>query len=165
MQTAHGIFALTSFFHSGLESTGGETRSSLTVKETQQLIGAEVRTRPRLVWPLGSRQPRRVAWLGRLPWGIDVAVAAVLVLAVVGAVPQYRTWFHTYIQGRPGETVPRPEEPLSPAWSRARSIPRLQWTKGLGGELAAPSMPLGTALAAHRGRPGAGPHGSPTSAG
>ena len=33
LATAHGIVALTSFFQSGLESSGGETRSSLTVKD------------------------------------------------------------------------------------------------------------------------------------
>ena len=46
-------------------------------------------------------RPARVSWLGRLPWGVDVAIAAVLVLAVVGAAPQYRTWFNAYIRGIP----------------------------------------------------------------
>jgi outer membrane protein OmpA-like peptidoglycan-associated protein len=51
------------------------------------------------------RRPKRLAWLGRLPWGVDVAAAAVLVLALVGAVPHYRTWFHTYVRGVPSEMV------------------------------------------------------------
>jgi hypothetical protein len=74
------------------------------------------------------RPPRR-AWLGRLPWGVDVAVAAVLVLAVVGAVPQYRTWFHAYVRG-----VPSAEDEL---------IGPLR-TRGAGRERAAFSLPLGT---------------------
>jgi hypothetical protein len=49
-------------------------------------------------------RPTRVSWLGRLPWGVDVAVAAVLVLAVVGAVPQYRTWFNAYVRGVPADS-------------------------------------------------------------
>jgi hypothetical protein len=47
------------------------------------------------------------------------------------AVPQYITWFHTYIHGLPAETVPRPEE----------TSPR---TKGLGSDRVAPSVPLGS---------------------
>jgi len=47
------------------------------------------------------RRPARVSWLGRLPWGVDVAVAAILILALVGAVPQYLTWFYTYVRGVP----------------------------------------------------------------
>src|SRR5262245_19103675 len=57
-------------------------------------------------------RPRRLAWLGRLPWGVDVAVAAVLVLAVVGGVPQYLDWFNTYVRGSPsegGETIAPPQ--------------------------------------------------------
>jgi hypothetical protein len=76
-------------------------------------------------------RPTRVSWLGRLPWGVDVAVAAVLILAVVGAVPQYVTWFQTHVRGIPSETGPFPEEMLPP-------------TRGLGRERAAPSLPLGT---------------------
>ena len=49
-------------------------------------------------------RPKRLAWLGRLPWGVDVAVAAVLVLAVVGAVPQYLTWFNAYVRGVPADS-------------------------------------------------------------
>src|SRR5262249_2785559 len=60
--------------------------------------------------PLPPPRLERLAWLHRLPWGVDVAVATIMVLAVVGAVPQYITWFHTYVQGRSAETVPRPEE-------------------------------------------------------
>jgi hypothetical protein len=74
-------------------------------------------------------RPARVSWLGRLPWGIDVAVAAVLVLAVVGAVPQYRTWFNAYVRGVPAEQ----EEPFEPLR-----------TRGLAREPAAFSLPLGT---------------------
>ena len=74
-------------------------------------------------------RPARVSWLGRLPWGVDVAVAAVLILAVVGAVPQYLTWFHTYVRG-----VPSAEDEL---------IGRLQ-TRGAGLERAPASLPLGT---------------------
>jgi hypothetical protein len=75
------------------------------------------------------RRPMRVTWLGRLPWGVDVAVAAVLILAVVGAVPQYLTWFHTYVRGVPAEQK-EPFEPLR--------------TRGHGGGMSAPSLPLGT---------------------
>ena len=74
-------------------------------------------------------RPARVAWLGRLPWGVDVAVAAVLVLAVVGAVPQYLTWFNTYVRGVP----PAEDEPIGPLR-----------TRGPGRERAAFSLPLGT---------------------
>jgi hypothetical protein len=71
----------------------------------------------------------RVSWLGRLPWGVDVAVAAVLVLAVVGAVPQYLTWFHTYIQGVPSAA----DEEIGPIR-----------TRGPGRERVAFPLPLGT---------------------
>ena len=74
------------------------------------------------------RPPRR-AWLGRLPWGVDVAVAALLVLAFVGAVPQYVTWFHAYVRGVP----PAEDEPIGPLR-----------TRGPGRERAAFSLPLGT---------------------
>jgi hypothetical protein len=74
-------------------------------------------------------RPARVSWLGRLPWGVDVAVAALLVLAFVGAVPQYVTWFHTYVRGVP----PAEDEPIGPLR-----------TRGLGRERAAFSLPLGT---------------------
>jgi hypothetical protein len=74
-------------------------------------------------------RPARVSWLGRLPWAVDVAVAAVLVLAVVGAVPQYLTWFHTYVRG-----VPSAEDEL---------IGPLR-TRGAGLERAPASLPLGT---------------------
>lgn len=74
-------------------------------------------------------RPARVSWLGRLPWGVDVAVAAVLVLAVVGAVPQYRTWFHTYVRGVPSAA----DEETGPLR-----------TRGPGRERAAFSLPLGT---------------------
>jgi hypothetical protein len=60
-----------------------------------------------------------------------VAVTALLVLAVVGAVPQYLTWFHTYVQGTPAPTGPPPEE-------------RSPLTKGLRRDMAAPSLPLGS---------------------
>jgi hypothetical protein len=73
-------------------------------------------------------RPARVGWLGRLPWGVDVAVAAVLLLAFVGAVPQYVTWFNAYVRGVPaGE-----EAPFGPL--RTRGL-------GRGG---ASSLPLGT---------------------
>jgi hypothetical protein len=73
-------------------------------------------------------RPAHVSWLGRLPWGVDVAVAALLVLAFVGAVPQYVTWFHTYVRGVPSAE----DEPISPLR-----------TRGLGRGVAA-SLPLGT---------------------
>jgi len=76
-------------------------------------------------------RPRRMAWLERLPWGVDVAVAAVVVLALVGAVPQYTAWFNTYVRGGPSTTVPPAEE--SPMRMR-----------GLEREPAAPALPLGT---------------------
>ena len=42
LATAHGIVALTSFFQSGIESSGGETLSSLTVKDRiKTLVAAE----------------------------------------------------------------------------------------------------------------------------
>jgi hypothetical protein len=80
---------------------------------------------------LPAPRPPRVAWLGRLPWGVDVAIAAVVVLAVVGAVPQYRTWFHTYVQGPAIETALGPEE----------TLPRM---RGLERAPAALTVPLGT---------------------
>jgi hypothetical protein len=76
-----------------------------------------------------SPRPTRLTWLGRLPWGVDVAAAAVLVLALVGAVPQYLTWFHMYVRG-----VPPADDEL---------IGQLR-TRGLGHEPAASSLPLGT---------------------
>jgi hypothetical protein len=81
--------------------------------------------------PRPTPPPGPLAWLGRLPWGVEVAVAAVVVLAVVGAVPQYLTWLHTYVQGLPAQTVPRSEE----------TSPR---TKGLGQDRVAPAVPLGS---------------------
>jgi hypothetical protein len=79
-------------------------------------------------------RPGRLTWLrggflGRLPWGFDVAVAAVFILAVVGAVPQYVTWFNAYVRGVPAEE----EEPFGPLR-----------TRGPGREWPAPSLPLGT---------------------
>jgi hypothetical protein len=74
-------------------------------------------------------RPRGGAWLGRLPWGVDVAVAALLILAVVGAVPQYVTWFHMYVRGVP----PAEDEPIGPLR-----------TRGTGRGQAAASLPLGT---------------------
>jgi hypothetical protein len=50
-------------------------------------------------------RPARISWLGRLPWGVDVAVAAVLILAFVGAVPQYVTWFNAYVRDLPAGEV------------------------------------------------------------
>src|SRR5262245_25496614 len=73
--------------------------------------------------------PTRVSWLGRLPWAVDVAVAAVLVLAVVGAVPQYLMWFNAYVRG-------------IPAWQEAPFEPLR--TRGIGVGMTAPSLPLGT---------------------
>jgi hypothetical protein len=60
---------------------------------------------------------------------VDVAVAALLILAVVGAVPQYVTWFHRYVRGVP----PADDEMIGPLR-----------TRGLGRDVAAPSLPLGT---------------------
>jgi hypothetical protein len=74
-------------------------------------------------------RPARGSWLGRLPWGVDVAVAAVLILAVVGAVPQYRTWFHTYVRGLPSAE----DEEIGPIL-----------TRGIRPERASFSLPLGT---------------------
>ena len=74
-------------------------------------------------------RPARVGWLGRLPWGVDMAVAAVLILAVVGAVPQYVTWFNAYVRG-----VPSADD---------GQIGRLR-TRGPAPERAALSLPLGT---------------------
>src|SRR5919109_123432 len=59
-------------------------------------------------------RPARVSWLGRLPWGVDVAVAALPVLALVGGVPSAE------------------DEPVSPLR-----------TRGLGRGVAA-ALPLGT---------------------
>jgi hypothetical protein len=74
-------------------------------------------------------RPARVGWLGRLPWGVDMAVAAVLILAFVGAVPQYVTWFNAYVRGVPaGE-----EAPFGPLR-----------TRGLGRDVAVSSLPIGT---------------------
>jgi hypothetical protein len=42
LATAHGIIALKDFFQRGLESAGGEPQSSPTVKDTQQVIAADV---------------------------------------------------------------------------------------------------------------------------
>jgi hypothetical protein len=73
---------------------------------------------------------RRRRPLRALPWGWEVAMAAVFVLAVVGAVPQYLTWFHTYVRGVPpeGEEFPGPLR-----------------TRGLGPArvVVGPSLPLG----------------------
>jgi hypothetical protein len=85
------------------------------------------------------RRPARQIGLGRLPWGVDVAVAAVLVLALVGAVPQYLTWFHTYVRGGPSETAPPPEEsPMrTRGWERepaASSLPLGTWEVNAGGD-------------------------------
>jgi hypothetical protein len=79
-------------------------------------------------------RPGRLAWLrhrpfGHLHWGLDAAVAAVFVLAVVGAVPQYLTWFNTYVRG-----VPSVEDDL---------IGSLR-TRGPGRNLPVSSLPLGT---------------------
>jgi hypothetical protein len=60
---------------------------------------------------------------------VDLAVAAVLILALVGAVPQYLTWFHTYVRG-----VPSAEDEL---------IGPLR-TRGAGLGRAPASLPLGT---------------------
>ena len=47
LATAHGVVPLTSFLQSGLESAGGETRSSLTVKDRiTQLVAAEDTAQP-----------------------------------------------------------------------------------------------------------------------
>jgi Nif-specific regulatory protein len=47
LATAHGIVALTSFFQSGIESYGGETMSSLTVKDRiKKLVAAEDPAKP-----------------------------------------------------------------------------------------------------------------------
>jgi hypothetical protein len=93
------------------------------------------------------RRPPRAGWLGRLPWGVDVAVAAVLVLAVVGAVPQYLTWFQTYVRGIPAETVLSPEDVRHLSQGQARLVAEeetLPPTRGLGRERVIPSLPLGT---------------------
>jgi predicted ATP-dependent protease len=55
LATAYGIIALTAFFSCGVESSTGEARSSLTLKETQQLIAAEMRSRPQPAWPPSVR--------------------------------------------------------------------------------------------------------------
>jgi RNA polymerase sigma-54 factor len=47
MDTERGLFELKYFFHSGIKSYNGETRSSLTVKERiKQLVAAEDLTNP-----------------------------------------------------------------------------------------------------------------------
>jgi hypothetical protein len=74
-------------------------------------------------------RPKRPAWLGRLPWGVDVAVAAVLVLAIVGAVPQYTEWFNAYVRGVHTDS----DEMIGPLR-----------TRGLGSGVAVASLPLGT---------------------
>jgi hypothetical protein len=79
-------------------------------------------------------RPGRLTWLrrrplGRLPWGLEAAVAAVFVLAVVGAVPQYRAWFHAYVRGVPADS----DDLMGPLR-----------TRGLGRDTAAASLPLGT---------------------
>jgi len=58
----------------------------------------------------------RQSWLGRLPWGVDVAVAALLILVFAGAVPQYLTWFRLYVWGVP----PAEEEPIAPPQTRGQ---------------------------------------------
>jgi hypothetical protein len=64
LATEHGIVALKDFFHRGMESSGGETRSSLTVTEIPQLIAAEAGTRPQPAWPPGSRlSPDEEQWV------------------------------------------------------------------------------------------------------
>jgi hypothetical protein len=78
---------------------------------------------------LPAPRPARAAWLGRLPWGVDVAVAAVLILAFVGAVPQYVTWFNAYVRRVP----PAEDEEIGPLR-----------TRGAGHERAAFTPPLGT---------------------
>jgi hypothetical protein len=80
-------------------------------------------------------RPGRLAWLrpwptGRGAWGRDVAVAAVFVLAVVGAVPQYLAWVNTYVRGVPAEDA-APPGPL-----RTRRL-------GPPGEAAGAALPLG----------------------
>ena len=57
-------------------------------------------------------------------------MVAVFVLAVVGAVPQYLTWFNAYVRGIP----PEGEEFLGPLRTRGLGPPR---------EAAGPSLPLG----------------------
>jgi hypothetical protein len=81
-------------------------------------------------------RPARVPWLGRLPWGVDVAVAAVLILAFVGAVPQYVTWFNAYVRGIPaGEEVPfGPLRTRGPGRGGAASLPRGTWEVNASGD-------------------------------
>src|SRR5262245_3370661 len=74
-------------------------------------------------------RPSRVIWLGRLPWGVDVAVAAILLLAVVGAVPQYMTWFTAYVRGIPSDS----DDMIGPLR-----------TRGPGSGAVTASLPLGT---------------------
>lgn len=56
-------------------------------------------------------QPRRTwrNWVGLTDWSIlirsPVMVVSVLVLALIGAVPQYLTWVRAYVMGVPSETV------------------------------------------------------------
>lgn len=86
-------------------------------------------------------RPGRLAWLrrrplGHLPWGLEAAVAAVFVLAVVGAVPQYLTWFHAYVWDVPAEQ----EESFEPLRTRglerepAASLPLGTWEVNAGGD-------------------------------
>jgi len=121
-------------YHDGLEQHEAAARELIAAMGR---LSHEVQAPPDFVAqvlahaaPLPAPRPARLAWLGRFPWGVDVALAAVMVLAVVGAVPQYLTWFRSYVQGVPSKTVPHHEE----------TSPR---TKGLGSDRAAPSLPLG----------------------
>jgi hypothetical protein len=82
-----------------------------------------------------SPRPGRLAWLRRwttwrIPVGLEVAAMAVFVLAVVGAVPQYLTWFHTYVRGLP----PEGEEFHGPLRTRGPGPPRV---------VAGASLPVG----------------------
>jgi hypothetical protein len=97
-------------------------------------------------------RPARLTWLGRLPWGVDVAVAAVLILAMVGAVPQYRTWFNAYVRGVPADsddmTGPLRTRggggaaPSPPSRADVTHYKGLREILGSGGD--APALPLGT---------------------
>ena len=69
LATAHGIVALTSCFQSGLESAGGETRASLTVKDRIKQLrrGRGPRTAPHrqaqaqlVEAPGGANRPQRI---------------------------------------------------------------------------------------------------------
>jgi hypothetical protein len=82
-----------------------------------------------------ASRPGRRAWLkrwptGRLALGLEVAAAAVFVLAVVGAVPQYLAWFNTYVRGVPSER----EAPFGALRTRGLEPPR---------EAAGAALPLG----------------------